>query len=235
MKLVLLPGMDGTGELFDPLLRRLEVATSVVPLPQRGEQDYDTLSDHVLGQLPEGEFVLLAESFSGPLAARIVQRGPSTLRGVIFVATFLTTPAVASVKVASLLPLKRLARLPLASLLIRHLLLGREVDRNLLAQFMSVLDRVPDGVIRARIKTVGELTAQPLHSALPALYIRALGDRLVVPDKVSEFAEAFCDLTLAELNGPHFILQSQPQACADLIIRFLHRLASNTESPSVPC
>lgn len=48
MKLILLPGMDGTGMLFEPLLRELrELDTEVVPLPNSGPQDYASLAEVV--------------------------------------------------------------------------------------------------------------------------------------------------------------------------------------------
>ena len=67
--LVLLPGMDGTGDLFAPLLSALPPAlrTIVVRYP----------CDRPLGYAgrtrgPKDQpFVLLGESFSGPIAAAI--------------------------------------------------------------------------------------------------------------------------------------------------------------------
>ena len=46
MKLVFLPGMDGTGKLFSPLLQ----------------------------ELPEDDFILIAESFSGPIGYELSKR-----------------------------------------------------------------------------------------------------------------------------------------------------------------
>lgn len=67
--LVLLPGMDGTGELFASLLAQLggETRSIVVRYPTCEFLNYDALTEVVKAQLPDGEsFVLLAESFSGP-------------------------------------------------------------------------------------------------------------------------------------------------------------------------
>ena len=93
MTLVLLPGMDGTGLLFAALLAELnEIETLVLALPQTGPQDYATLAEYIRPQLPQADFILLAESFAGGIAAQLSQQECAHLQGVIFVAAFLSAP-----------------------------------------------------------------------------------------------------------------------------------------------
>ncbi len=73
MKWVLLPGMDGTGLLFTPLLSALPIGVDpiVVSYPADRAASPEELLRIVLAHLPgEGAYVLIAESFSGPLALR---------------------------------------------------------------------------------------------------------------------------------------------------------------------
>ena len=75
MKLVLLPGMDGIGELFSPLIPELNsVDYIVIPFPQTGKQDYHTLTAFIREKLPGQVFILLTESFSGPIAVQLAQQ-----------------------------------------------------------------------------------------------------------------------------------------------------------------
>jgi hypothetical protein len=61
LKLVLLPGMDGTGELFAPLLKHLsKFDVEIIAYPQVGGQDYQTLIDFVSGKLPNEKYILSA-------------------------------------------------------------------------------------------------------------------------------------------------------------------------------
>jgi pimeloyl-ACP methyl ester carboxylesterase len=72
--LVLLPGLDGTGKLFAEFLKVIEsrIDTLVVAYPSDTPMSYDELERLVLASLPaDRPFVLLGESFSGPLAIRI--------------------------------------------------------------------------------------------------------------------------------------------------------------------
>lgn len=95
MKLVLLPGMDGTGRLFAPLLSRLDESLEpvVIAYPEHEQLDYGQLHQFVRARLPEGEpFVLLGESFSGPVALTLAAAAPAGLCGLILCATFMRNP-----------------------------------------------------------------------------------------------------------------------------------------------
>lgn len=62
---MLLPGMDGTGIFFEPLLRALpaELDAHVVAYPPAEPLGYDELLSVVESALPAEPFVLMAESF----------------------------------------------------------------------------------------------------------------------------------------------------------------------------
>lgn len=93
--LVLLPGVDGTGELFGPLIAALngQVRTLVVRYPTDEALSYLELQRQVHDLLPEGEpFFLLGESFSGPVAISIAAEKPVGLQGGILGASFLRNP-----------------------------------------------------------------------------------------------------------------------------------------------
>jgi pimeloyl-ACP methyl ester carboxylesterase len=93
--LVLLPGLDGTGQLFAEFVKVLgpHIDTLVVPYPKDRALGYDELETLVLAALPTaGPFVVLGESFSGPLAIRIAARAPPGLAAVILSASFAKNP-----------------------------------------------------------------------------------------------------------------------------------------------
>ena len=92
ISLLLLPGLDGTGKLFDPLLRYLPdwVTPVVLSYPVDKACGYDDLKAIVSDSLPEKtDFIILGESFSGPLAVMIGGEKPDGLKGIILCASFL--------------------------------------------------------------------------------------------------------------------------------------------------
>jgi pimeloyl-ACP methyl ester carboxylesterase len=95
LALVLLPGLDGTGTLFQPLLAHLSANLHpiVVAYPTDVPLGYDELLPLVVKALPaSAPFVLLGESFSGPLALTVAALSPSRLQGVILCASFIRNP-----------------------------------------------------------------------------------------------------------------------------------------------
>jgi pimeloyl-[acyl-carrier protein] methyl ester esterase len=83
-KLILLPGMDGTGELFKDLLAKLsgEFETEVVRYPTDRYLSYQQLKELVQISTPaSAPYVLVAESFSTPLAV-LCTAGRPNLKGL---------------------------------------------------------------------------------------------------------------------------------------------------------
>ena len=96
MKIVLLPGLDGTGLMFKPFIDVLpkDIEPLVISYPNDKRLGYEELIEYVLTELPDNDdYILIGESFSGPVAYQLALRKPENLRAVIFVASFLSRPA----------------------------------------------------------------------------------------------------------------------------------------------
>ena len=79
LTLLLLPGMDGTGELFAEFVKLLPswIEPRVVSYPRDRRLSYDQLLPILESALPSNKpFVILAESFSTPLAVRFAAESP---------------------------------------------------------------------------------------------------------------------------------------------------------------
>src|SRR5688500_11525020 len=123
--LVLLPGLDGTGFLFESFVAAIGKSAEVIVVsyPPDNELDYISLEQLVRSRLPDRPSVLLAESFSGPIAISIAASPPSGLRGLILSCSFARNP-VPFPALAKLL-LKILSPFPPPLWLLNFLLLGR--------------------------------------------------------------------------------------------------------------
>lgn len=93
--LVLLPGMDGSGALFAPLVAafRGRVRTQVIAYPSGQALGYEELAAFVRPLLPAGPYFLLGESFSGPVAIALAASAPPGLAGLILSCTFARNPS----------------------------------------------------------------------------------------------------------------------------------------------
>lgn len=93
--LVLLPGLDGTGNLFANFVSSLppNLDARIVRYPTDHLLSYTDLFSYVVDAVPQTQpFVLLAESFSTPLAVRLAATNPASLKGLVICAGFIRNP-----------------------------------------------------------------------------------------------------------------------------------------------
>jgi pimeloyl-ACP methyl ester carboxylesterase len=210
--------MDGTGLLFYRVMTELGgVDAVVVPLPQEGAQDYARLASYVESRLPEDDFVIVAESFSGGIAARLSQQEMPGLKGVVFVASFLSAPRPFLAQIARWLPIKLLSALPFTSVVHKKLFLGGDADSDLVAEFRRVVRSVPSAVLSDRLSVIANARYDGFRSPCPAVYVGAEKDALVEKSMRREFSDAYQNIAFIEVDGPHFILQARPEESAAVI------------------
>jgi pimeloyl-[acyl-carrier protein] methyl ester esterase len=210
-KLVLLPGMDGTGELFEPFLEAVRVPTQVVRYPGADVLGYAELEALVMAELPTDQpYVLLGESFSGPIAISVAAKQPLQLRGVVLCCSLAKNPRPA------LAPLRRWINLlpsrpPLAVL--EYFLSGRFATPALRKALSQALAQVSPAVLRSRLNAVAcTNVVEMLRSiAVPVLYLQASEDRLVPLVASSLVLENVPHGRLVELVAPHFSCRLHPK------------------------
>ena len=84
---------------------------------------------------------------------------------------------------------------------------------------------MPASVIAARLRAVLEVDVSALLSqvAVPILYLRACEDRLVPPSTSGQFA-VLPRARIAQIKGPHFLLQACPAPTSEEVVRFLREI-----------
>jgi pimeloyl-[acyl-carrier protein] methyl ester esterase len=222
--LVLLPGMDGSGLLFQPFIEALGVVgefdVRTIAYPEREPLGYAALTDLASAALPAGPLVLLGESFSGPIALALAARCADRVQGVILCCSFVRNPRPGW---PWLLPLLRRAPMPAPPpALISRALLGRHTTAPLQAQLAQALAGVTPDVLRARLVAVGSVDASAALSALraPLLYLRANEDRLVPASALSWVQQLRPDVSVATFEAPHALLQACPAQAAAAVRAF---------------
>ena len=222
-RMVLLPGMDGTGALFERFRAAAPpgIATDVVALPAE-PLTYAQLEATVAPAAAlTPDTVLLAESFSGPLALALAARAP--VAAVVLVNSFIRSPVPAR--------LARMAtpmffRLPVPEVLLRRMLLGPDADAALVGELRAALRRVPARTLAARVAGIASVDAGPALDALvragrPLLYLRGSADRIVGDGSVEGIRARAPGVVVRRVPGPHLLLQASPAAAWAAIVPFL--------------
>lgn len=215
---LLLPGMDGSGELYAPLVRAISNSSqhandpiAVARYSPRLPMNYAQLLPVVAAQMPAGKFTVVAESFSGPLAIALAAKCPERVERVVLSCTFVANPYPWLAAFTAFVPWMPLLPTPLTAFFGAEMLFNQynsQTNRDLLQRALSSLTTE---VMRARQQAV--LTCDVRESAKccyqPMLYLQAQEDRVIPPAAADALLAVRPTTKLVKLPGPHCLLQTR--------------------------
>ncbi len=223
-----LPGLHGTADLFDPIQKALPPDTDAefIQLPTSGKQDYTTLTQYVDHELPRGrKRLLIAESFSGPLAIRLAAIRPDEVVGVILAASFCDAPMNPGI---AMLPLRPLFMVKPPRATLKHFLIGDDASEAEVAQLRAAIRTIPSSTLAKRVRTILNLEEEdnPPLPQIPMLILQAQSDNLVPWEAQSHLISSYPKATVHWIESPHLLLQREPAQCVAHIQGFLDQSIS---------
>jgi pimeloyl-ACP methyl ester carboxylesterase len=233
-KLVLLPGMDGSGELFRGLQAVLPegLETEALWYPADRYMQYGELAGTLRGAIPVDEpFVLVAESYGTPLAILIAALEPPNLQGIVLCAGFATSPLRGWRRTLAwdLAPLLSLSHVTMPKFMTRYLMVGDEAPRGLVELVTGAVSWVTPKVLYARVREMlnVDVRAELARVKVPVLYVQPSKDRVVDPACVEEM-QAVKPGQVAVVDSPHLLLQCEPVLGAEMIVGFVKELGEGS-------
>jgi pimeloyl-ACP methyl ester carboxylesterase len=206
---VLLPGLHGSTALYDAFVALAPpwARCLAMPLPTLGDQGFDGLAATLETEMRRLEgFVLVAESFSGPVAARLASRLGQKVALVVLcnplVEISLTLPAGLAATAASWLGMPAAAAAAVLA----------DGDRALGRAALDGIRALPRGVLEARLAAAFAATSGEMAPFLapPLLAVLGARDRLVSPDWTRALLADVPSATVVELDAPHLVVQTKP-------------------------
>ena len=232
--IALLPGLDGTGELFFPIIPFLEKDFEVHVIKYDYLQSFDDHVQCVIDQLPENTPIsLVAESFSGPIALALLANKQRNFQASVLSATFCKSPLPQFVShMWRYIPEFFFAMNPAYQLSLDWLAIGNDIDPDVRSRTHKILETIPPRYIQNRMCLVNEIDVSQLLKEIevPLLYIQASRDHIVSRNSGLEIKQHINDMNIVSVDGPHMILQSEPKLCADLIIEHITTYLSTEDS-----
>jgi pimeloyl-ACP methyl ester carboxylesterase len=221
--------MDGTGNLFADFVKALpgSFETETVRYPNDCCFSYPDLMRRVRSASPVSEpFVLVAESFSTPLAIQFAATNPANLRGLVLCAGFASSPVRGWLRFLGSLLSPFVFRVPLPDFAAKLWLVGPSASPALLSAVKSAISSVPPRVLSARLRAVLECDARTelTQVAMPILYLQAQQDRLVPASSLEEIRRIKPQTLVAEISGPHLLFQRESQQAAEIFTTFVRQL-----------
>jgi pimeloyl-ACP methyl ester carboxylesterase len=223
MRVVLLPGLDGTGELFRELIECApsDVGTEVIAYPPDRVLGYAECVDHVEQRLVGREpYVVVAESFSGPVAVLLAARSDPRLRGLVLCNTFVCSPAWSGFRH---LPWPRLFQRPVPKVNAGLFLVGLDQVGLWADPIAAANAPVRPDVLAARMRSVltVDVRDELAKVKVPVLALRGARDRLIGAASARRMLAAKPDMEVATVDGPHLLLQVEPTASWRAVLPFI--------------
>ena len=191
-----------------------------ISYPCKKSKSYNELTSQVLNEIKnvEGQYILLGESFSGPIALFVSEKKPAGLIGVILVASFVSVP---NYTVGKYLPwsIGFSCAKPLYSV---RSALSKKENQSLISAISIELQKVSPAVLAARISETFKVDAtQALRECnVPIVYFRGVKDFVVPKKNLRKILAIKSGVKVVEFNAQHFLLQSEPEQAASEISRF---------------
>lgn len=224
---LLLPGFDGDGRLREGFLRELRPAYDSRPVsyPNAPLGSLAGYSRFAASQVRHDDRVILvAESFSGLVAARWAARDPH-VDGLILCGAFARNPVWGASLGAALPNVVRFGAQFLGPL---RMTSSDPVRRQWSRDFSRTLHALAPEVVAERLRFIAEEDVSEDLRALriPVILLQFDGD-LVVGQRARGELETVChNARVIRHPGPHFALETQPRSCADALRGLLLEIAA---------
>ena len=218
MKIILLPGLDGTGSLFDELIKNLDEDNEVEVISYEdisGEIFIDQAKEIAM-RVTDMDVLLVGESYSGRVAYELNQLLGSRVRAIVFIASFISSPSFLS-KFAVLLPVALLKQNFLSTYLLKVFGFNGKASQKQTDSVFNSLRMANRPKLKARLKNIAALSNPANTIDCHVTYIRPTRDLLVGKRSVNNLESICSRFHITSVSGGHFIAQSAPVACAKVI------------------
>ena len=222
--------MYGTGNLFADFVKALPntFSAQVVEYPNDISLSYPELLDLVRFCVPTSEpFVIVAESFSTPLAIQFAATNPPNLKGVVLSAGFATSPVRGLLRFLAPFLAPILSHFPVNEFGASIVLYGSTAPKELITRVREAIVSVKPQVLMDRVRAVvacnvlGELR----EIRVPILCMQARQDGLVDSVCLEEIRRVKPEIEVVVLDASHMLLQGVPRETAEIVANFVRRLS----------
>jgi pimeloyl-ACP methyl ester carboxylesterase len=217
-----MPGLDGTGRFFAPIIPLLEPHFELVVVTY---PDLDSFTDYVncaQNQLPATPgFSLVAESFSGPVAMALMAQQSDQIGPSVLCATFARSPLAALTRMANYVPEQMFSIGALNEFCLDVYATDDEDASETLPLSLNVTEQLDGALLKHRISVLSRIDVSALlpDIEVPILYLHAERDRIVSENDAQMMQEYLPNIERVDIDAPHLLLQTRPQQCAELIFK----------------
>ncbi len=229
LRIILLPGVYGTGLMFTPLVDAMpeEYDCRIISYPIDKVLSYSELTKYVAERIPQDKpFIILAESFSGPIALMLTELLGENLKALILVCTYVTNPHPWLAKFSKFVLKDHIVARTPSRFMARFMIAGFKMSDEMLDLAFSIQRRVSAKVFRYRLYEAMAVDVSGILKRLkmPILHMYAKNDRVIPRSAQRKIKHIRPDLNSVAIPGPHYLLQTKAEECLRSIKPFLKSL-----------
>ena len=228
--IALLPGLEGTGEFFSPIIPYLEKHFKIHVVRYTDEVTFNDYVNSALDQIPKDTPIsLVAESFSGLIAIALLESKNPNYRASVLSAAFCKSPLPFFTKLSKYLPKWFFSSNAVSKALIDLLATGADATPDIRDKARELFDKGSSSQFQNRVNIINKvnLCRKLKKIKAPLLYIQATEDDIVLSDSGAKIKKRAKNIKMVRVKGSHLILQTQPEKCAELIIS---HITSNSQT-----
>jgi pimeloyl-ACP methyl ester carboxylesterase len=219
---VFLPGLDGTGQLFERVLPFVGGAPCAVVRYPESATSLRELVDVARNVINGAECpVVVAESFSGAVLTTLLDEGGCNMRAAVFVASFAVSPRPQLLRVSHRVP-EVIVRAAMAAIVSGFCVNGRD-GAELSDAVLRTLKSVPYQTLVRRLGFLRGLGGDVVTTGVPVLALQASRERVLDRRAQLSVLRRFPTAKVEVVEGPHLLLHAVPGDCWSAIQFFLEK------------
>ncbi len=218
MKILLLPGLDGTGMLFEKMKESFpdNLDVEVISYESLDGISFSEQASEVSRLIEDIDIFIVGESYSGCVAYELYKLLGSRVKGIFFLASFISSPSLFS-RLAGLLPVSMITPNFLSEKLLYLFGFSLIGSSSLTKPVFASIVKADKYKLKTRLRNIASLGRPKQVIACPVIYIRPSRDLLVSASAVRVLSEKCSDFKQILVKGGHFVAQSNPVECAKVI------------------
>ncbi len=216
-----MPGLDGTGKLFSPIIPLLEPYFELIVVTYPDLASFDNYVDCAQNQLPSTPgYSLLAESFSGPVAIAIMANRPDQIGPSVLCSAFARSPLVALNRMANQVPAGMFSIGALSDFCLEVGDVDSEDFSETQPLPVHVTEQLDGTVLKHKISVLSRIDVSALlpQVTVPILQLQGLQDRIVSTGDAQLVQQNLPAVRRVDIDGPHLLLQSHSRECVEQIV-----------------
>jgi len=218
MKIILLPGLDGTGLLFKKLKESFpdNLDIEVISYDSLPGISYFEQAAEVARRFEGIDVYIVGESYSGRVAYELFKILGCRVKGIAFLASFVSSPSILS-RVSGFLPVNLLTSNFVSKKLLYLFGFSLIGSSDLINEVFASINKADKFKLRSRLRNIAGLDKPDYVLTCPVRYIRPSRDMLVSASAVRFLSSKCSNFRQVEVRGGHFVAQSNPGECAKVI------------------